>query len=144
MTFLWLIAPIQHVVIRHAGTGVTSLGSAVPFGEAGCWAGSRVGAVTALLVPPPWCSLCARGRAVGWVSSPSVPTPSHHLTNSAASGNWMEEACCLTEPAQRARFALSCLHLEVPTHLILISFTQGLSFSGMFAIGPTSLSLKLG
>lgn len=106
MTFPWLIAPIQHVlIIRYVCTWVSLLRSAMLFGEARRWAGRRVGAIVPPLALPPWCSLCA----VGWFSSPSVPTPSHHLTNSSASGNLMEEVCCLAEQAQWACFALPCL-----------------------------------
>lgn len=106
MTFPWLIAPIQHVlIIRYVCTWVSLLRSAMLFGEARRWAGRRVGAIVPPLALPPWCSLCA----VGWFSSPSVPTPSHHLTNSSASGNLMEEVCCLAEQAQWACFTLPCL-----------------------------------
>lgn len=45
----------------------------------------------------------------GWISSCSLPTPSHHLTNSWASGNLVEEVCCLTEQAWWACFTLTCL-----------------------------------
>lgn len=73
------------------------------------WAGRRLGAVVPPLVLSPWGGLCAGGPAGGWVSSPSAPTPSHHLTNSSASGNLVEEVCCLTEQAWWACFTLPCL-----------------------------------
>lgn len=91
------------------------------------WAGRRLGAIVPPLVLPPWGSLCARGPAGGWVSSPSAPTPSHHFTNSSVSGLetwWKKFAVSRNKLSGRVSLCRACLkHFEFPTHLIPSSFT---------------------